>query len=91
MEWGHAFAWLARRGHSLAECLELTLAQLAALTAGHAAVESAEEARLIAAIRLATAGTPAEVQAWLKRRGGSDTGPDADRGRARPDGDLHCL
>ncbi|MDT8856428.1 hypothetical protein RNZ50_15650 [Paracoccaceae bacterium Fryx2] len=87
MEWGTAFAGLVRSGHSLAECLDLTLAQLAALAAGHARIERAEDARLLSAIRVATAGSPAEVRAWLDRRSPAT----ADPGRTDHDGALHCL
>ena len=64
-DWGQVFAWLGQRGHRLADCLDLTLAQLRALIEGHRAVDSARSIALMAAVRVAFWADKDEATRWI--------------------------
>lgn len=56
---------MIQHGHTLAECGEMTLAQVLALTAGHQEVDALREHRLAIVMHHANQGSSKELRAFL--------------------------
>ena len=64
----------------MTEIADLTHPQVEALLAGHDGVDTVQEARLLALVRLAVNGKSDEVEAWLDRRNPIPKDPDQQTG-----------